>query len=547
MRASAPAPAPHLALITSIAFWLFMLSMVLIPIKSPFNVYDEGLVVFNATRVLGGDLPYRDFWTIYPPGQFYTLAGLFRLFGTSLWISRLYDSFATLLVAVAVWSLARKFTSNAPARLATAVVGLQLASAGLHGSAVIPSMAFGLLAIRSVLEYRSDTRVRWLVLAGTLMGVSACYRWDIGLYMVLCVAVTTLLLHVHSAPWGSPGARRFSEFKAGVALCGPIAVVILACFGAFALAGGGDALWQQVVVYPSTKLREVRWRPLPPLIPAFLAARGTRPPKELLLELLGWLHFYYPLAVYGAAWWCGRSHWHRGRAAADAQDYGRVTIVVLGILLFALTLSRYDDQHVLPTSLIASLVVAMLLSKGAGFTLTRPTRWVAMLLQAGLVLAFVLPSARQLALTLRYTPPWRTHAHLERASGVSLESDQEQAVEFVMSHTRADDAIFVGNRQHDLIYVNDVGFYFLAARRCASHYSELHPGVATSLPVQQEIAEALESAGVRWVVLVDRPAPAEPNASSVSSGVGWLDDRLRSRYEPAARFGAYRILRRIRT
>jgi hypothetical protein len=36
----------------------------------------------------------------------------------------------------------------------------------------------------------------------------------------------------------------------------------------------------------------------------------------------------------------------------------------------------------------------------------------------------------------------------------------------------------------------------------------------------------------------------EPNASSVSSGVTFLDDYIRARYAPEAGFGAYQVWRR---
>jgi hypothetical protein len=46
------------------------------------NLYDEGLVVYGAARVMRGEVPYRDFWSMYGPGQFYLIAGLFKIFGT---------------------------------------------------------------------------------------------------------------------------------------------------------------------------------------------------------------------------------------------------------------------------------------------------------------------------------------------------------------------------------------------------------------------------------------------------------------------------------
>ena len=31
------------------------------------NIYDEGIVVYSAVRVMEGHVPYRDFWSIYSP------------------------------------------------------------------------------------------------------------------------------------------------------------------------------------------------------------------------------------------------------------------------------------------------------------------------------------------------------------------------------------------------------------------------------------------------------------------------------------------------
>jgi hypothetical protein len=46
--------------------------------------YDEGIVLLGADRVLRGDVPYRDFWTLYGPATFYLPAAAFRLFGETV-------------------------------------------------------------------------------------------------------------------------------------------------------------------------------------------------------------------------------------------------------------------------------------------------------------------------------------------------------------------------------------------------------------------------------------------------------------------------------
>src|SRR4030067_1796858 len=48
---------------------------------------DEGFFVYGAERVLKGQLPMSDF-TSYPPGSYFLLALLFKVFGVTLLVSR---------------------------------------------------------------------------------------------------------------------------------------------------------------------------------------------------------------------------------------------------------------------------------------------------------------------------------------------------------------------------------------------------------------------------------------------------------------------------
>jgi len=86
--------------------------------------------------------------------------------------------------------------------------------------------------------------------------------------------------------------------------------------------------------------------------------------------------------------------------------------------------------------------------------------------------------------------------------------------------------------------------YFLINRPIPTRYTELHPGLATTLPVQQTIAAELADHDMRWIVLVAGWESHEPNASSISSGVTYLDDRIRQRYRPVTSFGNYQVWRR---
>src|SRR5689334_19874556 len=55
------------------------------------NVYDEGLILVGAARVLAGDVIHRDFYANYGPGQFYALSALFWALPPLMLVERGWD------------------------------------------------------------------------------------------------------------------------------------------------------------------------------------------------------------------------------------------------------------------------------------------------------------------------------------------------------------------------------------------------------------------------------------------------------------------------
>ena len=71
-----------LAFIVFIAVFVFLQLFIL-----PFTpVFVEGDHLTNAMRILDGEVMYRDFFHISPPGAEYYYAALFSLFGVKIWV-----------------------------------------------------------------------------------------------------------------------------------------------------------------------------------------------------------------------------------------------------------------------------------------------------------------------------------------------------------------------------------------------------------------------------------------------------------------------------
>jgi hypothetical protein len=76
--------------------------------------HDEGLVLSAAWRVADGQLPWRDFWWNYGPGQPVLLGAVWAILGPSLLWWRILRVLAGAGVAVVAWRLARRASPREP-------------------------------------------------------------------------------------------------------------------------------------------------------------------------------------------------------------------------------------------------------------------------------------------------------------------------------------------------------------------------------------------------------------------------------------------------
>jgi hypothetical protein len=160
-----------------------------------------------------------------------------------------------------------------------------------------------------------------------------------------------------------------------------------------------------------------------------------------------------------------------------------------------------------------------------------------------LSLLYMLPAAKNLFATLDFAWLGGCYSKLERASCVQVDSNQAKAAEYIRANTQENEPIFVGNQRHDRIFVNDIGFYYLAGRLPATRYHELYPSVGTTLEVQQAVVKELEIKKVKWIVLVKIDYAETVNDSSKSSGILFLDDYIEAKYTFVMDLGIYRIMK----
>lgn len=513
------------------------------PLKSPLNIYDEGLALYNAERILAGDVPFRDFWALYPPGQSYTLAALFQIFDANVLVARLYDTAVRIAAVVAAFLLVDRLISRRWAWIVGSMTALLLAAATFYGYAMFPALLLALLSLLALTRYMNQQKGGWLAAGGIAVGLTAAFRLDVGFYTGISLVLGILFFDLQCAK------QRFSALIAHLLLLvGGVLLVMVPFYGYLAFVGGPADLWADLVIFPVRLLPEARRLAYPSLLPDLSALMaGSIHPHYILNPIELWLLFYLPLLVYAVslAVIAVRAWQHRHRTGTVlAADAGVLAIIVLGLGLFNQAMSRYDGIHVLPTSLFALMAAVWLLHSAASHLGRQP----ALLAAAIAALLFVAwpyvlsPAARLIALAAQF-PATGCHAALEKAGCVYVAKAQQEAVAFVQANSSPREKIFVGAAKHDQVFVNDMSFYFLVDRPSATKFHEVHPGLTDTLAAQEAIVSDIRGADVDWLVTLDWPDSQEPNRSAVSSGIHHLDEFIAANYRRVNQFERYSIWR----
>ncbi|MEQ1857532.1 MAG: hypothetical protein ABL963_13820, partial [Longimicrobiales bacterium] len=416
----------------------------------PVGAYDEGILLTDAYLVSLGQVPYRDFYSNYPPGAFLAIAALWKVFGISVGVERALGVAAHLAVAVgAGWvaGLLRGTRFSAPT---AGVVLVWLAWLGASAYAWLPALAFAVLACGLILRAAvRPERAAWVV-AGAAVGVVGCFRHDLFVYFTVGLVALGALwvlavrrLEVTRGDWVSLG-----WLSLGATL--PLAALWLPTL---ALAGVRPVvedlyLTQVQHVMPARVLPMPELSPLvalPPLpfpLPAFIA-RGYE--GAVALTLVGPALALLALALGPRLGLVGR--------------LGPALLLVLSIAVIPQMAGRSDPYHSFLTTTPALLLFCAIvesLGRGPG------------LVHAVGVAAAVAVLGIPVSMQLQRPPPPESAAwqatYPRYGSVPEPEPSRQPVLEFIATHTTPGEPIFVGVADHSRIFVSEMDLYFFAER-----------------------------------------------------------------------------------
>ncbi len=215
------------------------------------NVYDEGVRLYGAQRVLAGDLPYHDFFAYYGPGQFYWPALLLKFFGQRILVVRLGAILFVALAAMAAFAICRHAGLAQYGALLPVVAILLPLNSGHALTTCDPALSL-LLAAGAVLTGAWAKTSRHL-LAGFILGLAALFRHDFGAYGCLA-AVAAVSWSEWRTRWTSvrtPVNKAFGGARTLAPLLMGIALVIVPGYGLLALRDPAQLLHALIVMPPA--------------------------------------------------------------------------------------------------------------------------------------------------------------------------------------------------------------------------------------------------------------------------------------------------------
>lgn len=521
------------------------------------EVYDEGLVLVGAMRVAAGNVLHRDFYANYGPAEFYILAWLFKLFGPSVLVERIFDLSMRAGIVTACFAWCAIYCRKSIAILTSLVCFMWLFSFTLYGSLMMPVLLLSLVSSGFLFSAYFTRRSIWRILAaGAVTGITALFRYDIGFGVLIAhlsfIAIVALTRNGSMENNLRGAVRSASQYIAGTAI-----VFVPPALMYLAVAPIQPFIFD-IIIYPSKYYARARGLPFPGVHLFYLDNLAVYLPIVVIgiLLLIFLMSRYFP------------NQRHFTFPASFSFDHEiNLLFVLFGLLSFVFyvkSLVRVGAFGMLPSIILSLIALAVLLERARSynsalrylvavtvlFAVVTAT-WSALktairLLQVqhSTVLAELLSPPGPTAIS-GLTSWCGTPNPLHNGLCFLVDADRIKAIRYIDSHTSPKDQLFVGLPRHDKIWANDILIYFAAQRMPATKWYHFDPDLQTRADIQGEMISEIESRPVPYVLLDSEfDNVHEPNDSSKSSGVTLLDDFIRRNYQQVQSFGELSVWQR---
>jgi hypothetical protein len=464
-----------------------------------FHDFAVSVSTIGAERVLRGEIPYRDFWTMYAPGHFYLLALFFRIFGSHL----LVDTVAASLLCAAAGLLCYWLVFNLVSRRLAAIFCAAIFVAATYNTGYFkfvgsypPAIFFVLAAFNLMVLHYKTGKLGYLIGAGLATGAAVAFKHDVGGYTAIAI-LAGLVGHRFVRPETTADRSPSLLLKLTSYAVG-IAVIVLPIAIFFAVNAGADVL-RDLIIFPLTDFRYARPEHYPGIFEFNIYGASL---LNSISKLFKYLCFTLPFLLFLSGLVA------IGLAARRRQP----AYVALGVTFCVAYLLHYGAAHVQINTHIISLsiygallgvIFFDLLDREFGFGRPALTRLISVALAGSWFLALaaepvdkVWSSRKQVTTKLKF----------EKVSGLraspELAKNYFELLAFVDTHISPGEKIFIGLHRHDVVIVGaNAADYFILDRPVATRYHEIHPAIVDTAETQREIIRDLQDKNVSLIIL----------------------------------------------
>ena len=503
----------------------------------------------GAERVLRGEIPYRDFWTMYAPGHFYLLALLFRIFGSHILVEAVAASVVCAAAAVVCYRLVLNLANKRVAAIACAGIF----AAAIYNTEYFkslgtypPTILFVLAALNLMVLYYKSGKLSHLIGAGLATGAAVVFKHDVGGYTAVAI-LAGLLAHAFVTPLATPGGARPLSWRLTL-YCIGVTVIALPICVFFAVVAGKDLL-QDLIIFPLTDFPFSRPEHYPGVFELSIYGKSF---LKAVAELFRYVTFMLPFALF----LCGLV------AAGVAVTRRQPVYVALGVTFAVAYLLHYVAAHVQINTHIISMSVygafagvlcVDLFERELGFRRPALFKILSVALAGSWLLSLVAePADKAWAEWKRPTAELKLEKVKGQRVSPKLVGFLSELLPFIDAELSPHDHVFVGLHRHDAVIVGaNAPLYFMLNRPIGTKYNELHPAIVDTAEVQQEIIRGLQEKNVSLIILYHKfpdemleRAKARFRKHLPRVGATNLDNFIRANYVRIREIGRYAIWKR---
>ena len=428
-------------------------------------VANEGTILQGAQRILDGQVPYRDFFTLFTPGSYYFHALLFRIFGDSIIVARTAEAVNGGLFAALTYLLARRVCARWSALLTAYIVVVTVLSYGLFAVHNWDSTVWAYLTLYCAIWLLQRPHWGWALGMGTCCSLTALFEQSKGAGLLLGLTLGFAVLAVS----GQVHLKRSWFFAVVTGLAWPVAITT-SYFGA------QHALPQMMkdLIHPLQHYAAVNEVPYgymnwgDNVRSAILD--GSLPQTAFMLYVTSppFLVSALPIIGAGVLVYSTIQTWKMRPAWAERWSYYVLVSACTSGLLLCVLGTRKDWSHLIFIAPIVSLILSWLLDgSDIRLKLVDPAKPVLVFV---VVVAFFFLGFAQL-LKARGSVPRATRR------GVLRVRPPENALGYLQAHLKPGEEIFV--------YPYFPPYYYLTATSNPTPYDFLQPGYNTPEEFQQ--------------------------------------------------------------